>query len=40
MRLVGQKGERYPDNNNMLVGLRLRAIGQSVHLRVLWGSFN
>lgn len=39
MRLVGQKGERYPDNNNML-GLRLRAIGQSVHLRVFWGSFN
>ena len=40
MRLVGQKGERYPDNKKMLVGLRLRLTGQSVHLKVFWGSFN
>ena len=32
--------ERDPDNKKMLVGLRLRAIGQSVHLKVFWGSFN
>lgn len=24
----------------MLVGLRLRAIGEGIHLSVLWGSFN
>lgn len=34
------EGERDPDNKKMLVGLRLRATGQSVHLKVFWGSFN